>query len=221
MLKAIFFDLDGTLVNSIEDLADASNAALQELGFPTHEVEKYRYFIGDGMRKLIERILPEENRNDEMIDKCHKIFRKIYDENYLNKTAPYDGITEMLAQLKEKGYKLAVVSNKVDVMAKKIVDEIFSNIFDFTSGKVDNLPTKPDPTLTLSIMKEMELEPSQCAFVGDSGMDMKTGVNTGAVPIGVSWGFREKEELLENGAKYIIDAPIHILDVLEKENAKL
>lgn len=221
MLKAIFFDLDGTLVNSIEDLADASNAALKELGFPTHEVEKYRYFIGDGMRKLIERILPEENRNDEMIDNCHKIFRNIYDKNYLNKTAAYDGIEEMLEKLKQKGYKLVVVSNKVDVMAKKIVDEIFPNIFDFASGKVDNLPTKPDPTLTLSIMKELGLEPNECAFVGDSGMDMKTGVNTGAVPIGVSWGFREKEELLENGAKYIIDAPKHMLDVLEKENAKL
>ena len=221
MLKAIFFDLDGTLVNSIDDLADASNAALAQLGFPTHAVDKYRYFIGDGMRKLIERILPEAERNDEMIDKCHKIFRSFYDKNYLNKTAAYDGIEEMLGKLKQEGYKLVVVSNKVDVMAKRIVEEIFSDVFDFTSGKVDNLPTKPDPTLTLSIMEEMGLEPFECAFVGDSGMDMKTGVNTGAVPIGVSWGFREKEELLENGAEYIIDAPIHILDVLEKENAKL
>ncbi|MBQ9965573.1 MAG: HAD family hydrolase [Clostridia bacterium] len=221
MIKAVVFDLDGTLVNSIDDLADSSNAALMELGFPTHEVEKYRYFIGDGMRKLIERILPQEKRYDEMIETCHKIFRRIYDENYLNKTAAYEGIYEMLDSLKEKGYKLAVISNKVDVMAKKIVSELFGSVFDFVSGKVDNLPTKPDPTLTLSIMKEMGVEPNECAFVGDSGMDMLTAVNTGALPIGVSWGFRGREELLENGAQYIIDAPLHIMDVLEKENAEL
>ncbi len=182
MLKAVFFDLDGTLV---------------------------------------ERILPEDKRNDEMIDRCHKIFRRNYDENYLNKTAAYSGIKEMLVSLQKKGYKLAVVSNKADVMAGKIVDELFPNVFDFISGKVENLPTKPDPALTLSIMKEMGLNPKECAFVGDSGMDMLTACNTGALPIGVSWGFREKNELLENGAKYIIDAPIHILSVLEKENAKL
>ncbi len=221
MIKAVVFDLDGTLVNSIDDLADSSNAALMELGFPTHEVEKYRYFIGDGMRKLIERILPQEERYDEMIETCHKIFRRIYDENYLNKTAAYEGIYEMLDSLKEKGYKLAVISNKVDVMAKKIVSELFGSVFDFASGKVDNLPTKPDPTLTLSIMKEMGVKPNECAFVGDSGMDMLTAVNTGALPIGVSWGFRGREELLENGAQYIIDAPLHIMDVLEKENAEL
>ena len=218
MYKAVIFDLDGTLVNSLEDLAISTNYALSTHGFPTHETEKYKYFVGDGMIKLMERVLPEENRDEVTIKKVFESFFKYYSEHYLNKTVAYDGIRNVLEGLKADGIKIAVVSNKRDDMAKIVVDKIFGDIFDFVVGKREGYPTKPDPKLTLEVIDILGVNPKECAFVGDSGMDMAAAKNSGCLAVGVLWGFREAEELNKNGADYILNATNQITELIRKLN---
>lgn len=216
MIKAVLFDLDGTLVNSLYDLATSTNYALEKMGFPTHETDKYRYFVGDGMQKLIERVLPENKRTDEIHKECYNIFIGHYREHYVDKTCAYEGINELLHALKAKGIKTAVVSNKQHDMAVTVVNKLFSeDAFDFVSGKQENYPAKPDPTLILKIMSDLDVEPHECVMVGDSGMDMAVGVNAGCTAVGVLWGFRTEQELRENGSDYIADCPQQILNIIE------
>lgn len=214
MIKAVLFDLDGTLVNSLEDLADSTNYALSELGFPIHKTDEYNYFVGDGIPKLIERALPENARTSETGKKCLDIFMARYKEHYHDKTYAYVGITELLEFLKTKGIKTAVISNKAQEMAEKVVSKLFGDIFDTVAGKRDGFPAKPDPTLTLQIIKELGVEPNDCAFIGDSGMDMAVAVNAGLLPVGVLWGFRTKYELLKNGAAYTVNNPAELIKIL-------
>lgn len=214
MIKAVLFDLDGTLVNSLEDLADSTNYALSELGFPTHRTDEYNYFVGDGIPKLIERALPENARTSETEKKCLDIFMARYKEHYHDRTYAYGGITELLGFLKEKGIKTAVISNKAQEMAQKVVSKLFGDVFDTVAGKRDGFPAKPDPTLTLQIIKELGVEPQNCAFVGDSGMDMAVAVNANLLPIGVLWGFRTKDELLKNGAAYTVNNTAELIEIL-------
>lgn len=218
MYKAVIFDLDGTLVNSLEDLAISTNYALNKHGFPTHETEKYKYFVGDGMIKLMERVLPEQNRDEKTIQKVFESFFGFYSEHYLDKTVAYDGIHNVLDTLKKDGMKIAVVSNKKDDMAKIVVDKIFGNIFDFVVGKRDGYPTKPDPKLTLEVIDILGVTPKECAFVGDSGMDMAAAKNSGCLAVGVLWGFRESQELNENGADYILNNTSQITELIRKLN---
>ncbi len=215
MIKAVLFDLDGTLINSLDDLADAVNYSLSIQNLPTHETEKYKYFVGDGMRKLIERALPEDMRDSETIDKTLSVFLTYYKAHSLDKTAPYCGIPELLNALKCRGIITAVITNKADAVAKSIVKHFFGEGLS-AYGQREGVPTKPDPTLTRIAMKDLGVEPSECLFVGDSGMDMAVAVNSGAVPVGVIWGFRTAEELRQNGAKYLIDTPAALLKLLEK-----
>ena len=216
MIKAVLFDLDGTLVNSLEDLAASSNFALQMFGYPTHKIEKYKYFIGDGMLKLVERTLPEEKRNKDNINKLFQTVWKHYSENCIVNTVAYNGIPELLTELKHKGYKLAVVTNKPHGMAVNVVKTLLGDIFDIVCGKLDNYPPKPDPALTFKVINDLGVCPDECVFVGDSGMDAANAVNAGCVGIGVLWGFRTKEELVSNGAEYIVNNPFEILKVLDK-----
>lgn len=216
MIKAVLFDLDGTLVNSLEDLAVSANFALQIYGYPIHETEKYKYFIGDGLLKLVERTLPEEDRSKDNINKLFQTVWKHYSENYVVNTVAYNGIAELLAELKQKGYKLAVVTNKPHEMAVNIVKALIGDAFDIICGKLDNYPPKPDPALTLKTMNDLGVNPDECVFVGDSGIDAANAVNAGCVGIGVLWGFRTKEELLHSGADYIVNNPFEILEILDK-----
>lgn len=216
MIKAVLFDLDGTLVNSLFDLGASTNYALEKMGFPTHETEKYKYFVGDGMAKLIERALPESKRDKETIKTTLDIFMEHYRAHYVDKTVPYDGISELLDKL--TGVKKAVISNKADEMVIPLTKKLLGDRFDIVCGKREGYPTKPDPTLTLEIIGELGVEPKECIFVGDSGMDMAVAKNSGCVAVGVLWGFREKEELLANGADYIISSPDEILHILEELN---
>lgn len=220
MVKAVLFDLDGTLANSLEDLADSTNYALSALGFPIHPIDKYKYFVGDGIPKLIERALPKDSKAPEMQKKCFDIFMEHYREHYHDKTSAYGGIAELLRDLKSRGFKIAVVSNKAQEMAEKVVSKLFGDIFDAVAGKREGFPAKPDPALTLEVVKEIGMTPDCCALVGDSGMDMAAAVNGGLLPIGVLWGFRTKEELITNGAAHIVSSANQILEIIESENGK-
>lgn len=214
MIKALLFDLDGTLVNSLEDLKNSTNFALDKMGFPVHETECYKYFVGDGMAKLIERALPEDKRDTETIQNTLKIFLEHYAQHYVDKTVPYDGIVQLLDEL--TSYKLAIISNKNQEMATVVVKKLLGDKFQIVCGKRENYPTKPDPKLTLEIISELGVKPSECVFIGDSGMDMAVAKNAGCIALGVLWGFRKEDELRENGADYIASAPAEILGVLSE-----
>ncbi len=218
MIKAVLFDLDGTLVNSLADLGDSTNYALSKFGFPVHEIEKYKYFVGDGMQKLIERVLPEDSRDEETKAKVFECFWNRYAEHYLDKTVAYDGIDNVIEALKQMGLKIAVVSNKADEMAKIVTEKIFGNVFDSVTGKREGYPTKPNPKLTLEIIGELGVEPQECVFVGDSGMDMATAKNSGCVALGVLWGFRKSDELLQNGADYLVSETYGIAETVRDIN---
>ena len=216
MIKAVLFDLDGTLVNSLEDLADSANFALTQFGFPTHEMEEYKYFIGNGIPNLVERIIPEQDEETKM--KALECFKAYYREHYTDKTVVYDGIYDTVDAIRHMGLKIAVVSNKVHEMTVTIVEKLLGDRFDIVCGKQDSFPTKPDPTLTLKVMDDLGVKPCECLFVGDSGTDAKTSVNAGCAGVGVLWGFRKEDELLENGAKYIVKKPCEIVDIIQRLN---
>lgn len=219
MIKAVIFDLDGTLVNSLDDLAVSTNYSLEHHGFKGYPVEDYKYLVGDGMVKLIERAIPKDKYNPETFKSVFDCFMAHYRQNYLVNTVAYDGICDVLDTFSKMGIKLAVISNKADDMAKQVVSSIFGdNIFDAVTGKREGYPTKPDPTLTLKIISELGVSPNECVFVGDSGMDTATAVNTGCYPLGVLWGFRSKTELLENGAKSLAKIPSEIVEIVREIN---
>ncbi len=212
MIKAILFDLDGTLVNSLFDLGASTNFALKKMGFPIHETERFKIFVGDGMQKLIERALPMKNRDEKTVKVTLDIFMAHYREHYMDKTTPYEGILSLLENLRE--YKLAVISNKAQEMAAVVTEKLLGDKFNIICGKREGYPAKPDPTLTLQVIKELGVNPSECLFIGDSGMDMAVAKNSGCRALGVLWGFRGEEELKQNGADYIASRPQEILDIL-------
>lgn len=217
MVKLVLFDLDGTLLNTLDDLADSCNYMLEEYGFPTYETEKYKYFVGNGMPNLVERIIPEDKYSDELHKECLAFFKKRYSQHYMDKTRAYDGIKELVAELKNKGYKVGIVSNKAHEATEVIVDKLLgSDLFDTVNGKREGYSTKPDPTLTLKVIGDMGCSPHETVFIGDSGMDAKTAVNVGCTGIGVLWGFRDEAELRENGAHYTVNKPQEILRILEE-----
>lgn len=218
MIKAVLFDLDGTLVDSLIDLAGGVNRAIAQKGFPTHEVEAFKYFVGDGIPKMIERALPEGNRDIDTVNEIKNIFLPYYAIHYADNTYAYDGMPELVARLKSNGFIVAVVTNKDQAMADEVVTKLYGNVFDLIFGKRDGIPAKPDPTAALMAMEQLGVKPQECVFIGDSGMDVATAVNSGAVPVGELWGFRLRDELLQNGAKYIISAPNELLDIIEELN---
>ncbi len=212
MKKLIVFDLDGTLLNSLEDLADSANWVLEQHGFPTHPVDAYRYFVGDGVRKLIERILPQEERTDARIEQCRQEFVAYYKVHMEDKTCVYEGITELLAELKNRGLKIAVATNKVHVAVAPLMAKYFPNIrFDAMIGQREGVPVKPAPQIMFDILKETGCEPSEALHVGDTATDMQLAHNAGVTPVGVLWGYRPLEELREAGAKFIIEKPQELL----------
>ncbi len=199
--KAVFFDLDGTLVNSLIDLSVSVNYVLKNHGYPVHPVSAFQYFAGDGIAKMIERATPEDKRTPEILDTLKTEFMQHYAIHYADNTVSYDGVAELVTELKDKGYILAVVTNKAQEMAEKVVQKVFGDSFDYVLGLREGVPAKPDPTGVFMAMDELKVSPKECAFVGDTGMDVAAGVNAGAYPIGVLWGFREKSELEKFGAK--------------------
>ena len=215
-MKIVVFDLDGTLINSLEDLADSANHVLTEHGFPTHPVDAYRYFVGDGVRKLIERILPAEQRNNAQIEQCKAEFVDYYKIHMEDKTSVYEGITELLKALKAHGLKIAVATNKVHSAVAPLMAKYFPGIqFDSLIGQREGIPVKPAPQIMYDIPKETDCSASEALHVGDTATDMQLAHNAGITPVGVLWGYRPLEELQEAGARYIIEHPLDLLEILD------
>lgn len=215
--KGIIFDLDGTLINTLEDLADSVNEALEQMGYPTWPVEAYRLKVGRGFRNLMENSVPEVVREDDrVIGQMLDYFVAAYDRRYLDKSHPYEGIDRLLDELSAKGIFLAVNSNKRTDYTEKLIDKLFHRIpFVGVFGERAGVPKKPDPAGALELCGRMGLLPEQVLYIGDSGTDMKTGKNAGMDTIGVGWGFRGFGELRENGAVYLAETVQDILDIVE------
>lgn len=209
MIKTVIFDLDGTLLNTLEDLKDAANFALSEFGYPKRSLEEIRCFVGNGVRKLIERAVPEACEN---IDECLCIFKNNYSENMCNNTVPYNGILKILKDLQDNGVKIGVVSNKFDSAVKELCKKYFGNLVDIAVGQSDDVPKKPAPDGVLKAMKELGADKNSTVYIGDSEVDVQTAKNSGLPCIGVTWGFRNKNDL--QGADYIIDNPCDIISVI-------
>lgn len=215
MKKAVIFDLDGTLLNTLDDLADSTNYALSKFGYPTRTIEEVRQFVGNGVAKLIERAIPE-GKNNPNFEKCLAIFKENYAQNMYNKTAPYNGIIEMLSNLKSKGIKIAVVSNKFDLAVKELCKKYFEGFIDFAAGEneAQGIKKKPAPDTVISVLNEFNFAPEDAVYVGDSDVDIMTAKNSQMPCISVTWGFRDEKFLLENGATILINAPSEIYNHL-------
>jgi len=213
--KAIIFDLDGTLIDSLEDLGDATNRILKRNNFPVHTLETYKSFVGEGVTKLITRALPPEKRSEGIISLCVKAFREDYRKNWNVKTKPYEGIPEMLDIVAGRGLKMAVLSNKPHEFTKKCVTEFLSKwAFDEVIGQRDSVPNKPDPGAAREIAETFNISPSEFLYLGDTPIDMKTALAAGMYPVGALWGFRSAEELKKSGAKKLLSKPQDILKLL-------
>lgn len=213
MKKLVIFDLDGTLVNSIDDLADAANAALLKNGFPARSTDEIRQFVGNGAAELLRRALPEGEYNAENAAKMRACFDLAYRKGFAVKTKPYNGIPELLYELKRRGVLLAVASNKPDEFTKAIVSHFFGDTFDTVQGQTDSIPKKPDPTVALEIMRKLNVPKEFTVFAGDSDVDIHTASNSGVTSIGCSWGFRPAETLREAGADFIINSPSEMAEL--------
>ncbi|MCG9791029.1 HAD family hydrolase [Flavobacterium algicola] len=211
--KAVIFDLDGTLVNSLQDIASATNKVLTNNNFPTHPDEAYNFFVGSGLRTTVARALPPNSSTEAEVDRLYAQMMEIYSRDCTISTKPYDGIVAMLDQLKTQGIKLAVLSNKSDVLTKKIASEIFPDYFEIIQGLSVEELKKPNPTVALQMAQQLGLQPSEVLYVGDSGVDMETAVNAQFYAFGVLWGFRPKEELEATGAQIVIGHPSDLLQL--------
>jgi phosphoglycolate phosphatase len=218
LIEAVLFDLDGTLLDTLDDIADCANAALSMSGLPTHATEAYKYFVGSGVDALIRRIVPEGMESAEDLGRIKKNYADLYARRATDKTRPYDGIREMLGALEARSLKTAVISNKPDASTQQTVAHFFGEVaFDFAIGNRPGIPLKPDPAIVLLVADEIGVPPERCLYVGDTGSDMMTAINSGCVPVGVTWGFRKRDELLSCGAKFLIDAPEELLTLLGEE----
>ncbi len=212
--RLIIFDLDGTLLNTIDDLATSTNHALQYYGYPQHDFSEYPFFVGNGITKLIERALPAEVRTNEIITKVQEEFVRYYQKHKTDFTFIYPGISELLNILHKGGCKLAVASNKYHQGTVELINHFFEEqLFDIVLGQRENIPTKPDPQIVYEILQQTETNPEQTLYVGDSGVDMQTARNSGITSIGVSWGFRPKEELIQNNACHIANKAADIANI--------
>lgn len=212
--KAAIFDLDGTLINSLTDLAASGNEVLSLYGRNIFPEENYKYFVGNGSRKLIERILPDFSATQ--VDAALEKYKEIYAKRLYNHTKPYEHIMEMLFALKQRKVLLAVCTNKHVTAANSLMEKLFPpDLFDIIRGVGDGEKPKPAPDNTLDIMRKIGVNSEEVVFIGDTAMDIQTAINCEILPVGVLWGFRKRQELEENGAKIIISDPLQLLDEVD------
>ncbi len=216
MKKLVIFDLDGTLLNTIEDLGQAANYALERNGYATHSMASYPYFVGNGVRRLMTRVLPEDARDDEKVDRVLKDFLEYYDEHCTDFTKPYNGMPELLQDLRDSGIAIAVASNKYQKAVSKIIPHYFPDInFVAIEGQKEGVNVKPDPSIVFAILAQAKVAKADCLYVGDSGVDMETARRACIDSVGVTWGFRSMKELVEYHADAIVNNPVDILGIVE------
>ena len=219
MIKACIFDLDGTLAYTLDSMAYVTNIIMEKFGLKTLPVDNFRYYSGEGANMLIRRALKDAGDPElAHYDEGQKLYREMFEADPMYKVVPYKGMPETLKELKKRGVKLGVCSNKPHEAAVKVVERMFgSQIFDAVMGQSDSVRKKPAPDGPLKIAEQFGIKPEECMYLGDSGADMQTGKAAGMYTVGVLWGYREKEELLKNGADYLVDSPEDILELYEEK----
>lgn len=219
MLHTIIFDMDGTILNTLEDLTDSVNYALKQCGFPHKTLEEVRSFVGNGVRVLFDLAVPA-GTSEQAKEICLNLYKEYYNQNMRNKTSPYEGVLELLAQLKAEGYKLAIVSNKYDSAVKALCTEYYSDFIQVAIGESKLVGKKPAPDGIYAALRELGSSKEEALYVGDSEVDVKTAHNAGLKCVGVTWGFRTRELLTNEGADIIIDTPSELLNFLLIQNSK-
>lgn len=209
----VIFDLDGTLLDTLDDLADSVNYALSICGFPRRENAEIRSFVGNGVARLVELCIPD-GLNNTLYDKCLTDFRNHYSMNMQNKTSAYKEIPELLEELSKKGYKLAIVSNKFDKAVKELNQVYFAKYIKVAVGESEEIRRKPAPDTVFKALEELGSSADKAVYVGDSEVDVQTARNSGVICVGVTWGFRDREVLEQEGADYIIDSPSELLKII-------
>ena len=215
--KAIIFDLDGTLIDSLEDIAVCMNQVLEEVNLPSHKIEDYKYFVGGGISILVENAL-DKNTSDEIKELVSEKFKIVYDQKLHAKTLPYDGIYALLDELQKLDFKIGILSNKPHEFTIQYVKNLFSK-YDMKEvhGQKSHIAKKPDPIAAIQIAQSFDVPCEEVYFVGDTMVDMQTAVNAKMIGIGVLWGFRDEEELMSNGATFVVKHPLDILDIVNKK----
>ena len=215
MKKLVIFDLDGTLLDTIADLAESANYALKQLGYPTHDIETIRTFVGNGINKLLERALPSHEQTEENVIRMRSHFVPYYDIHNADLSTPYPGIVSLLEDLQAKGILIAVASNKYQEATVKLVKQYFPNI-DFVEilGQREGINVKPDPSIVFDILQKANLSKENVLYVGDSGVDMQTAINAGVDAVGVTWGFRPRAELESFRPMGLIDKAEDLLEFI-------
>ena len=212
-LKAVIFDLDGTILDTLGDLSNSVNFALQQNSLPLRSIDEVRAFVGNGIRLLIERAVPE-GTDEETLNKCFDAFKAHYKENSAVLTKAYDGIPEVLSELSAMGLKTAVVSNKADFAVQILVEEYFKGLFQYSVGEREGIRRKPYPDSVFSVIETFGVNKDECIYIGDSEVDIETAKNAGIKCICVTWGFREKEFLQSLSPDYMADTPKEILNII-------
>lgn len=211
--QLIIFDMDGTILDTLEDLADSLNHALTKHGYPARTIEEVRSFVGNGIRKLVERGIGQPVSEEELDSLC-ATQKEYYSVHCADKTKPYDGILELLSQLRQSGYKTAVVSNKADYAVQNLSKQYFDGLFDLSVGERPGVQRKPAPDSVNEVLKQLQVTKEQAVYIGDSDVDIRTARNAEMDCIAVDWGFRDREVLQSHGADTIVSSPEEILDLV-------
>lgn len=216
MIKAVIFDMDGTVADTLTSIAGFGNAALTTHGFPALDKELYRQLVGNGADVLIRRMLASTGmpHDESTVSAVRSTYDALYEANPTKLVTPYPGIIDMLKDIRTAGIKTAILSNKPDNMTCYIAEALFPDLFDIVHGQREGIPKKPDPTSARMLCEELGVTPADCLYVGDSGVDMQTGHNAGIVSVGVTWGFRGKDELKENGADHLADTAEELRSII-------